>query len=70
MTPHGTPLKTGLALPGEKSWQTRDGDLRDIWNTHVEKGPGKVLSVKGTQVTEVPVGMCSQPQLLNVYGYI
>ena len=23
----------------------------------MEKGPGKVLSVKGTQVTEIPVGM-------------
>ncbi|KAF8420305.1 hypothetical protein BGX38DRAFT_1270916 [Terfezia claveryi] len=54
-TPHGTPLKTGLALPGERSWQTRDGDLRHVWNAYAENGPGKVLSLKGLQVTEVPV---------------
>lgn len=54
--PHGAPLRTGLALKGEKAWLPRDGDLRDVWNAYVEKGPGKVLSVKGADVTEVPVG--------------
>lgn len=55
-TPSDAPLKSGLGLQGEKTWQTRDGDLRDIWNTYVEKGPGKVLKLQGTTVSEVPVG--------------
>ncbi|KAF8460641.1 hypothetical protein BDZ91DRAFT_798724 [Kalaharituber pfeilii] len=54
-TSHGLPLKTGLSLPGEKSWQFRDGDLRDIWNLYVEKGKGIVQSVKGFEVTNVEV---------------
>lgn len=55
-TQSDAPLKSGLGLQGEKAWQTRDGDLRDIWNTYVEKGPGKVLKLEGTTVSEVPVG--------------
>lgn len=58
-TPQGFPLKTGLALKTEKSYSTRDGDIRDVWNLAVEKGKGKVLSVKGVTITEVDIGKCA-----------
>ena len=57
-TPHGASLKTGLALPGEKHWQKLDGDIRDVWNLAVDKGNGKMLSVKASDVTSIETGMC------------
>ncbi|KAF2871099.1 hypothetical protein BDV95DRAFT_495051 [Massariosphaeria phaeospora] len=66
-TPHGYPLKTGLAVkpPGAPMYTAgRDGDLRDIWrrvtgeiplekNNAGSTGPGKILTVFGKEdVTE------------------
>jgi len=33
-------------------YSTRGGDIRDIWKLAVEKGKGKLLSVKGTIIKE------------------
>ncbi|KAL7274957.1 hypothetical protein RUND412_002111 [Rhizina undulata] len=51
-TPFGLPLVTGLGLPTEKKYVTRDGDIRDIWKLAVEKGNGKMISVKGDDAVE------------------
>lgn len=51
---HGYPL-AGLRLPTEHKTRTRDGDMRDIWSQAVEKGGGKVLSVRGSDVKELDI---------------
>lgn len=51
-TPSGYPLVAGLQLEGEKAYQTRDGDIRDIWNLAKNKGKGKIITVRGNRTAE------------------
>lgn len=46
-TPHGYPLVQGLSLPTEKAYETRDGDVRDVWELQKTKGTGKIITVRG-----------------------
>ncbi|KAH0606332.1 uncharacterized protein H6S33_003993 [Morchella sextelata] len=51
--PSNQPFVTGLNLPTEQKFQIRDGDIRDIWKLAIEKGNGKMLSVRGADVHEI-----------------
>lgn len=51
--PYGQPFVTGLNLPTETNYSTRDGDIRDIWKLAIEKCNGKILSVRGADIHEI-----------------
>ncbi|KAI5780825.1 hypothetical protein EDC01DRAFT_667362 [Geopyxis carbonaria] len=51
-TPPGYPLVSGLGLPAKEKYSNRSGDIRDIWKLAIEKGKGKLLSVKGKDLVE------------------
>ncbi|RPA86990.1 hypothetical protein BJ508DRAFT_410579 [Ascobolus immersus RN42] len=54
-TPTGYPLISGLQLEGEKAYQTRDGDIRDVWKLAKEKGNGKIITVRGSRKEEIDI---------------
>ncbi|KAG0133723.1 hypothetical protein HOY82DRAFT_500927 [Tuber indicum] len=60
LSPPGYPLVSGLGLPTDKKYRTRDGDIRDVWNQAVKEGKGKVLSVKGSEVKELDIDQLTQ----------
>lgn len=55
-TPQGYPLAQGLSLPTEKAYETRDGDVRDIWELQKKKGSGKIVTVRGNVKEELDIG--------------
>lgn len=59
--PPGQPFVTGLGLPTATKYQSRDGDMRDIWKLAVEKGNGKMLSVRGADVHEIDMSLFPVP---------
>jgi hypothetical protein len=58
-TPSGYPLVAGLQLEGEKAYQTRDGDIRDVWKLAKDKGKGKIITVRGSRKDEIDIGELS-----------
>ncbi|PWW72786.1 hypothetical protein C7212DRAFT_301266 [Tuber magnatum] len=60
LSPPGYPLVSGLGLPTDQKYRTRDGDIRDVWNQAVKEGKGKVLSVKGSEVKEFDIDQLTQ----------
>jgi hypothetical protein len=60
-TPPGYPLVTGLGLPSAQKYTTRGGDIRDIWKLAVEKGKGKLLTVRGSTVVEHDISTLQFP---------
>ncbi|KAF8540352.1 hypothetical protein BDD12DRAFT_734836 [Trichophaea hybrida] len=54
-TPPGYPLVSGLQLATAQKYSSRSGDIRDIWKLAIEKGNGKLLSVKGVSIEEYDI---------------
>jgi len=59
-SPPGYPLVSGLGLPTDQKYRTRDGDIRDVWNQAVKEGKGKVLSVRGSEIKELDIDQLTQ----------
>jgi hypothetical protein len=57
-TPPGYPLVSGFQLPSTQKYSSRSGDIRDIWKLAIEKGKGKLLTVKGANVKEDDIRKC------------